>query len=87
MNSEMPQHTHTMMANALDPADLSAPAATRVLAQSAGVFAYQTSAAGAGQLIPQALPPAGGSLPHNNMQPYLVLNCIIALQGIFPSRN
>jgi microcystin-dependent protein len=29
----------------------------------------------------------GGSQPHNNMAPYLVLNFIIALQGIFPSRN
>lgn len=30
---------------------------------------------------------AGGSQPHNNMQPYLVLNYIIALAGVFPSRN
>jgi microcystin-dependent protein len=29
----------------------------------------------------------GGSQPHQNMSPYLVLNFIIALQGIFPSRN
>lgn len=29
----------------------------------------------------------GGNLPHNNMQPYLTINYIIALQGIFPSRN
>ncbi len=29
----------------------------------------------------------GGSQAHNNMQPFLVLNYIIALQGIFPSRN
>lgn len=29
----------------------------------------------------------GGSLPHDNMQPYLVVNFVIALQGIFPSRN
>lgn len=29
----------------------------------------------------------GGSQPHNNMQPYLVLNYIIALEGIFPSQN
>jgi microcystin-dependent protein len=34
----------------------------------------------------QALSISGGSLPHNNMQPYLVLNFIIALQGIFPAR-
>ena len=31
--------------------------------------------------------PSGGSQPHENMSPYLVLNFIIALQGIFPSRN
>jgi microcystin-dependent protein len=29
----------------------------------------------------------GGSQPHSNMQPYLALSFIIALQGIFPSRN
>jgi microcystin-dependent protein len=31
--------------------------------------------------------PTGNNQPHNNMQPYLVLNFIIALQGIYPSRN
>ena len=30
--------------------------------------------------------PAGGGLPHNNLQPYLTLNFCIALQGIFPQR-
>jgi microcystin-dependent protein len=34
-----------------------------------------------------ALPLAGGSQPHNNMMPYLVLNFVIALQGIYPARN
>jgi microcystin-dependent protein len=29
----------------------------------------------------------GGSQPHNNMMPYLVVNFIIALEGIYPSRN
>ena len=38
------------------------------------------------QLAFQALSPAGGGLPHNNMQPYLTLNFCIALQGIFPQR-
>ena len=30
--------------------------------------------------------PAGGGLPHNNMQPYLTLNFCVAMQGIFPQR-
>ena len=36
---------------------------------------------------PQTVTNVGGSQPHNNMMPYLVLNFIIALQGIFPSQN
>ena len=35
----------------------------------------------------QAVNPAGGGQPHNNLQPYLALNYLIALQGIYPSRN
>jgi microcystin-dependent protein len=38
-------------------------------------------------LISSTVTSVGGSQPHNNMMPYLVLNFIIALQGIFPSRN
>lgn len=38
-------------------------------------------------LNPASLSQAGGSQPHYNMPPYLVVNFIIALQGIFPSRN
>ena len=35
----------------------------------------------------QTVSSVGGSQPHNNMMPYLVLNFIIALQGIFPSQT
>ena len=38
-------------------------------------------------ISPETIPNTGGSQPHNNMQPYLVLNFCIALEGIFPSRN
>ena len=38
-------------------------------------------------LLPSTLSNVGGSQPHENRQPYLVLNFIIALQGIFPSQN
>ncbi|UFJ39580.1 tail fiber protein [Brevibacillus humidisoli] len=38
------------------------------------------------QMAPNAILPAGGSMPHNNMQPYLGLIYIIALEGVFPQR-
>ena len=56
------------------PVDFYAPASTT--APSAKVT-----------LAPQTLASAGGSQPHNNMQPYQVLNFCIAVVGIFPSRN
>jgi microcystin-dependent protein len=39
------------------------------------------------QMNNSIISPAGGNLPHNNLQPYLVVTFIIALNGIFPSRN
>lgn len=38
-------------------------------------------------MLPGSITSVGGSQPHENRQPYLVLNVIIALQGIFPSQN
>src|SRR5215218_1466810 len=45
------------------------------------------SATGLVAMNPGSIGNVGGSQPHTNVQPYLVLNFIIALQGIFPSRN
>ena len=85
--SEMPIHTHTLTAaNTEDDANLQTGGALRVLAKSANGFAYGP-AASLVQMAPQALTPAGGGLPHNNMQPYLTLNFCIALQGVFPPRG
>jgi microcystin-dependent protein len=81
----MPFHTHVLRAHDIDLGELNAPSASRSLAQSANAMAYGP----AGSLValaPQTLAPAGASLPHNNMQPYLTLNFCIALQGIFPQR-
>jgi microcystin-dependent protein len=85
---EMPAHNHTVQASP-DPAEVTAPGPNRVIARSKPGNAY---VAGAGnppvtQIASQALPPAGGGLPHNNMQPALVLNFVIALQGVFPPRS
>ncbi|MGZ8285667.1 MAG: phage tail protein [Allosphingosinicella sp.] len=83
--SEMPLHNHT--ANAVGVVSTTAaPSSQTALARSVNGSAY-TAAGGALQnLAPEALPVAGGSLPHNNLQPYLTLNYIIALQGVFPAR-
>src|SRR3954471_8438794 len=53
--SEIPVHTHTMMADSLDPADLNVGNPQRVLALSAGVAAYQPLTAGVAPMAPQAL--------------------------------
>jgi microcystin-dependent protein len=82
--SEIPSHTHSWNANAA-PALLNAPDNGRAIARSSGGTAYKVINPDS-QMAPQALSPTGGSLPHNNMQPYLTLNFCIALQGVFPAR-
>jgi microcystin-dependent protein len=83
-DAEMPAHTHQLQA--------AAGAATSKAANGA-LFASVTAptppyhgAVGlkSGQGMLQA---SGGSQPHNNLQPYLTLKFIIALQGIYPPRN
>ena len=83
--SEIPAHTHTWQANAA-PATLNAPDNGRALARSSGGTIFKAVNPDQ-QFAFQALSPAGGSLPHNNMQPYLTVSFCIALQGIFPARN
>ena len=85
LESEIPAHSHTMSASA-DPADLRIPAPTRSMATSSGGNIYGT-AANLVSHAPQALAPAGGDQPHNNMQPYLTFYFNIALQGVFPPRG
>lgn len=87
LTSEMPLHTHGIQANTLDFAELTTPSPARSLAISEGVSAYQPTATNLTPMAPQALTPAGGSLPHNNMQPYLTVNFCIAMQGVFPPRS
>lgn len=85
LQSEMPLHTHTQFAQA-DPANLQIPTNTACLTRATGGSAYSTLVSGLQPMAFQTAAPAGGGLPHNNMQPYLTLNFCIALQGIFPQR-
>lgn len=81
--SEMPVHNHGVNMS-LRPADNLNPAG---LALGTGNNIYVSPVANLGSANPQTLAPAGGGLPHNNMQPYLTVNFCIALQGIFPQRS
>ncbi|GGD08882.1 phage tail protein [Aureimonas glaciei] len=82
LESEMPAHTHALMTAPDDPAESNDPAG-KALAR-ANLFIYATGTTT--QMAAQALAPAGGSAPHNNMQPYLTCYFCIALQGVFPPR-
>jgi microcystin-dependent protein len=97
--TELPSHNHTASSKT-DPSsttnmtDQPQPGyfVTRfVYAGASGANAYFKPASG-GPPTPTALHPlsvsfTGGSQPHNNLQPFLVINWCIAVQGIFPTRN
>jgi microcystin-dependent protein len=85
IQTEMPVHTHFIQGGN-GPSDLNDPDTDRVLSKSTGALDFKTSPAFNVQMAPQMIAPAGGSLPHNNLMPTLVLNFCIALQGVFPAR-
>jgi microcystin-dependent protein len=86
LESEIPAHSHTVNAGGyFDIGDTNVQSGN-ILAKSASGFAY-AAAQNLTFMSPSALPPAGASFPHNNMQPYLTLNFCIALQGVFPPRG
>ena len=80
--SELPTHTHP--ANASTQTGNTQFAANNVLAAAGNLY---TPPANLTSLIPSTITNVGGSQAHLNMQPFLVLNFSIALQGIFPSQN
>ena len=82
--SQITAHSHPLLAaNAVgnDPNPNN-----KVLAESSAVSLYQ-SGAPAAAMAPQSISSTGGSQPHTNFQPYLCLDFIISLFGIFPSQT
>lgn len=89
LEAQMGQHGHTANASG-DAASQSSPtsAVWAVGGETRGGVPLYNASMGAGaSLNIGALTPAGQSQPHNNMQPFLALNFIIALAGIFPPRS
>lgn len=85
--AQMPNHNHTLRALSSEFGEEPGPGGNS-FARSVGAMTYQTDASSnLVDMDPDALPSAGGSSPHNNRQPFLGLNFIIALQGLYPSRS
>jgi microcystin-dependent protein len=85
--SEMPSHRHQARAQNLET-DGSRPQWNMLAQVSNPVNIYrQYDPASAGAMRSGSLTDTGGGQPHNNVQPLLVLNFTIALQGVFPSRS
>lgn len=83
-NAHMPTHNHNLRATP-SPAEVKTPTGNSI-ARSVGGSLYHTG----GTLVnmeSSSLVAAGSGGSHNNLQPYLVVNFIIALNGLYPSRS
>lgn len=86
LQTEMPVHTHTVQAGPSVVSGNTNIVDGNAFAKSSQGNAYTAAA----NLVPmnlQTVSIAGGSLPHNNMQPFLTLLFCIAMQGVFPPRS
>ena len=80
--NQIPAHSHPLLASA-DIANEASPQ-NNIVAQTS-TFDFYQSAGPNNQMSPQSISPVGGSQPHTNFQPYLCVDFIISLFGIFPS--
>ena len=82
--SSLPAHTHSVSPGATNGAQTTNRPARAVPARGG---AYAASPSADASMAPTSSAATGGGQPHANTQPYLGLNYIIALEGIYPSRN
>lgn len=80
---QMPVHTHPFLAST-NLANLANPSG-QVLGETTGGVRILIEAQPSTPMAQQSITPVGGSQPHTNLQPYLCVNYIISLFGIFPS--
>ena len=85
LSNQIPGHTHPARCTSGTGTDYG-PAGDVWAADAGGNNEYGSGPI-AGQMSASTVLPFGNGQPHNNLQPYLVLNYCIALQGIFPPRS
>ncbi len=81
---QMPAHSHVPMASRDGVASTSP---TGNMLSAGAVTMYTNSSSNPVAMASSALAPAGGSQPHNNLQPYVCINYIISLFGVFPTQS
>jgi microcystin-dependent protein len=84
--NELPQHTHTVTA-AGNQATASSVAGNVLSSQARRGFAMYNNSGMRQRLDNSSVSQTGGGQAHDNMQPYLTLNFVIAIQGLYPSRS
>ena len=89
--NEMPQHSHDINvhnqpANQTDPSGNILSVVNDGQGRSPAIYPAYSNAAPTGKMAPSAVGTTGASQPHSNMQPLLVVNFIIALEGDYPPR-
>lgn len=89
--AQMPQHNHLVgvsnqQGSVADPTNATLAQGNSGSSRSPVAVSDYVSTAATGALAPGTISMTGGSQPHSNIQPYLCINFIIALVGIFPSR-
>jgi microcystin-dependent protein len=82
--SQIAAHSHAFLASN-DTASAGAPTGSLPGTTNVGKKVYAASGSPVGAMAPQSINPTGGSQPHSNFQPYLCVDFIISLFGIFPS--
>lgn len=86
--SEMPTHVHQLNGSTQStPASLTQDPTNGFMAAPGSANYVSPNAGQLTTINPSTTTNVGGSQPHENRQPFIVLNFIVALQGIFPSRN
>lgn len=84
----MPSHNHPLLATNTFPVDAPNNAFPGVVTSTqAGVSVYGPSTGATVAINPNSIGNAGGSQPHDNMKPFLVVNFILSLFGVFPSQT
>jgi len=87
LESEIPSHSHTLRSSVEDGTQGTLSNGVTLSTSVGGSLYQSTTNTNLVTMSPQALSPAGGDAPHNNMQPYLTMYFCIALQGVFPPRS